>query len=170
MSNVLRNQRGNFLSWAEKAPWLDDMSGMFIKPNKQTMVYVEQVQNFFDKYVEQVQFTSICFTSELLGLECVPVLVIWYHYILQSIFYTTCRKSGCFCLLRGKRVEREKVSYLTSSAVWSMSTCPWRLELRALKMTSDSLKASASIFTAFPAAPAQNGLHPQTINISSCFP
>ena len=25
---------------------------------------------FFDKYVEQVQFTSICFTSELLGLEC----------------------------------------------------------------------------------------------------
>jgi len=30
MSNVLRNQRGNFLSWAEKAPWLDDMSGMFM--------------------------------------------------------------------------------------------------------------------------------------------
>ena len=34
-------------------------------------------------------------------------------------------------------------------------------------MTSDYLKASASIFTAFPAAPAQNGLHPQTINVSS---
>jgi len=45
----------------------------------------------------------------------------------------------------------------TNSAVWSMSSW-WPLELRALYMTSFSLKASGSTTTAFEAAPDQNDL------------